>query len=70
MSAELAQDIHVSEEDRLRADIYNFLGLLLARPADQILLDQCSALSGDQGEFGQPHEWIGAGGESQQSQRC
>ena len=53
MSAELAQDIHVSEEDRLRADIYNFLGLLLARPADQILLDQCSALSGDQGEFGQ-----------------
>ena len=27
------------EEDRLRADFYNFLGLLLSAPPDQLLLD-------------------------------
>ncbi|MDG1936604.1 MAG: molecular chaperone TorD family protein [Paracoccaceae bacterium] len=53
MTAQLAPEIKVTQEDRLRADMYNFLGLLLARAPDQILLDQCSALSGDDSEFGQ-----------------
>ena len=30
------------EEDRLRADLYNFMGLILAGPPDQMLLDQCA----------------------------
>ena len=41
------------EEDRLRADLYNFMGLILSGPPDQILLDQCAALSGDDSELGQ-----------------
>lgn len=53
MNTQLAPEIKVPQEDQLRADMYNFLGLLLARAPDQILLDQCSMLSGDDGEFGQ-----------------
>ena len=45
--------IEVPEEDRLRADLYNFLGLILARPPDQTLLDQTAGLSGDATEMGQ-----------------
>ncbi len=45
------QDI-VSAEDRLRADLYNYLGLILARPPDEILLEQTAQLSGDETEFG------------------
>lgn len=48
--AEVAQ---VSEEDRLRADLYNFLGLILARPADQMLLDQTASLTGDDSPIGE-----------------
>ena len=36
-----------SEEDRLRADLYNYLGLVLARPMDRMILDQTAALTGD-----------------------
>jgi len=43
----------VTDEDRLRADLYNFLGLLLAGPPDQVLLDQTAGLSGDESELGQ-----------------
>ena len=43
----------VTDEDRLRADMYNFLGLLLAGPPDQMVLDQTAGLSGDDGELGQ-----------------
>ena len=32
-----AQATQVSAEDRLRADLYNYLGVMLARPADQML---------------------------------
>ncbi len=42
----------ISAEDRLRADLYNYLGVMLARPADQMLLDQTAALSGDDSELG------------------
>ncbi len=48
-----AESITVSTEDRLRADLYNFLGLVLSGPPDQLLLDQCAGLSGDDTELGQ-----------------
>ena len=43
----------VSEEDRLRADLYNFLGLILSAPPDEFLLAQTAGLSGDDTELGQ-----------------
>ena len=47
-----AEDIAIDAEDRLRADLYNFLGLMLSAPPDQLLLDQCAGLSGDDSELG------------------
>ncbi|MBO9452084.1 molecular chaperone TorD family protein [Tropicibacter sp. R16_0] len=46
-------DTTVTEEDRLRADFYNFLGLILAGPPDQMLLDQIAGLTGDNTDLGQ-----------------
>ncbi len=43
----------IAEEDQLRADLYDFLAALLARPADEDLLKQCAALSGDDSDLGQ-----------------
>ena len=43
----------IDEEDRLRADLYNFLGLLLSGPPDQAVLDQAAALTGDESPLGQ-----------------
>ncbi len=53
MTADNAQTIDISAEDRLRADFYNFLGLLLAGPPDQLLLDQMAGLGGDDSDLGQ-----------------
>ena len=53
MAAGDPQILDVSEEDRLRADFYNFLGLLLAAPPSQMLLDQIAGLSGDDSDLGQ-----------------
>jgi TorA maturation chaperone TorD len=36
----------------LRADLYNFIGLILSAPPDQLLLDQCINLSGDDSNLG------------------
>ncbi|WP_439650872.1 TorD/DmsD family molecular chaperone [Parasedimentitalea denitrificans] len=47
-----AQQVQVMEEDRLRADLYNFLGLLLSAPPEQMLLEQTAGLSGDEGDLG------------------
>lgn len=47
-----AQDITIGSEDRLRADLYNFIGLILSAPPDQLLLDQCIGLSGDDSYLG------------------
>ncbi len=41
------------EEDLLRAQIYDFLALLLAGPPDAALLEQTSALSGDDSPLGE-----------------
>jgi TorA maturation chaperone TorD len=43
----------IAEEDRLRADLYNFMGLLLAGPPDEMLLAQTAGLSGDDSDLGQ-----------------
>ncbi|TNF19656.1 MAG: molecular chaperone TorD [Rhodobacteraceae bacterium] len=42
----------IPEEDRLRADLYNFLGLILSAPPDEMLLAQTAGLSGDASELG------------------
>ncbi|WP_072776193.1 TorD/DmsD family molecular chaperone [Marivita hallyeonensis] len=42
----------VSDEDRLRADLYNFLGLILSAPPDELLLAQTAGLSGDETAIG------------------
>ncbi len=49
----LAIDSSVPEEERLRADLYDFLGALLAGPPDARLLKTCSGLTGDQTDLGQ-----------------
>nr|WP_238937140.1 molecular chaperone TorD family protein [Sulfitobacter geojensis] len=36
----------------MRADLYNFIGLMLSGPPGQMLLDQCAALSGDDSDLG------------------
>ncbi len=51
MTAALEQT--VTEEDRLRADLYNFLGLILSAPPDETLLLQTAGLAGDDSELGQ-----------------
>ncbi|MEP5632694.1 MAG: molecular chaperone TorD family protein [Tateyamaria sp.] len=43
----------ILEEDRLRADLYNYLGLMLVGPPDQMLLDQSAGLTGDGTDLGQ-----------------
>ena len=48
-----APDTQIADVDRARADLYNFLGLLLARPADEMTLAQTAGLSGDETELGQ-----------------
>jgi TorA maturation chaperone TorD len=45
--------VDIAEEDRLRADLYNYLGVMLAGPPDQLLLDQTAGLSGDDTALGQ-----------------
>ncbi len=47
------QPPQIAEEDRLRADLYNFLGLILARPADDMLITQSAGLSGDDSPLGE-----------------
>ncbi|SFS19965.1 TorD/DmsD family molecular chaperone [Yoonia litorea] len=46
-------DIALAPEDRQRADLYNFLGVLLASPPDELLLEQVKGLSGDQTPLGE-----------------
>lgn len=47
-----AEDIRVSEEDRLRADLYNFLGLLLSGPPSTETLSMTAGLTGDDTPLG------------------
>ena len=49
---EASPEARIAEEDRLRADMYDFLGALLAGPPDAALLGKSAALSGDDSEVG------------------
>ncbi len=48
-----APTINISEEDRLRADMYHFLGLLLAGPPGKDTLGKTAALTGDDSPMGE-----------------
>lgn len=47
------QQPDLTPEDRQRADLYNFLAVLLANPPDEILLAQVAGLEGDDTELGE-----------------
>jgi len=47
-----AEAIDIAPEDRQRADLYNFLGLLLSNPPDELLIAQVASLEGDDSELG------------------
>ncbi len=42
----------IAIEDRLRADLYNYLGVLLSAPPDEAVLAPTAALTGDDTELG------------------
>jgi len=48
-----ASEVEIRDEDKLRAQMYDFLGALLARPPSKDVLAQTAALSGDDGDLGQ-----------------
>ncbi|MGY9048915.1 hypothetical protein P775_24015 [Puniceibacterium antarcticum] len=52
MISPAAATIEITPEDRLRADLYNFMGVLLAGPADAGLLSQTAGLTGDETDLG------------------
>lgn len=49
----IAEAPTVSAEDRMRADLYNYLGLMLSGPPDELLLVQTADLQGDDSPLGQ-----------------
>ncbi|MGA1024866.1 MAG: TorD/DmsD family molecular chaperone [Lutimaribacter sp.] len=48
-----AEKFKIAEEDKLRADLYNFLGVILSGPPDEMLLGQTAGLQGDSTDLGQ-----------------
>ncbi len=49
----MMQTNDVAEEDKLRADLYDFLAALLSGPPSATLLQQAAGLTGDDSELGQ-----------------
>ena len=47
-----ASDVKIAEEDQLRADLYDYLGVLLSAPPSKALLKKTAALSGDETDLG------------------
>lgn len=47
-----ANSADLSEEDGLRADLYDMLGALLSRPPSRELLDRVTGLNGDESDLG------------------
>ena len=43
---------HIAEEDRMRADLYDFLGVLLSGPPDKALLQKTATLTGGDTDLG------------------
>jgi TorA maturation chaperone TorD len=52
MSA-VAREYIIDPEDQARSELYDFLGLVLSRPADADLLEQIAGLQGDDTPLGQ-----------------
>ncbi|MDU8912438.1 molecular chaperone TorD family protein [Aestuariicoccus sp. MJ-SS9] len=52
MSSAAAETTDIAPEDRLRADLYNYLGLMLSGPPDELLLSQTAGLTGDDTDLG------------------
>ncbi|GAA0775835.1 molecular chaperone TorD [Roseibium denhamense] len=52
MSAALKEYV-IDPEDRARADLYEFLGVLLVKPASSLLLGQVASLDGDETALGE-----------------
>lgn len=50
--ADAVRTEHIAEEDGLRADLYDMLGLLLARPPTRETIDRVAKLAGDETELG------------------
>ena len=50
--AEAATALNISEEDALRADLYDFLGALLAAPPSEDLLKKAAGLTGYETDIG------------------
>lgn len=48
-----AEKYQIAEEDRLRADLYNFMGVIMSNPPDDMLLAQTASLQGDDSDLGQ-----------------
>lgn len=48
-----AETYTIAEEDTLRADLYNFMGVILSGPPDDMLLGQTAGLQGDSTDLGQ-----------------
>jgi TorA maturation chaperone TorD len=53
MTASQTAAPQIAEEDRLRADLYDFLAALLSHPPSKDLLAQAAALQGDDSALGQ-----------------
>lgn len=53
MTATETQMPAISEEDSLRADLYDFLAALLSNPPSKEMLGQAAALQGDDSDLGQ-----------------
>ena len=47
-----ASDVKTAEEDQLRADLYDYLGVLLSAPPSKALLKKTAALTGDETDLG------------------
>jgi TorA maturation chaperone TorD len=50
--SDLAEMIEVTDEDALRAGLYDFLALLLSNPADAALIKRSKSLKGDETDLG------------------
>ncbi|MDN3720672.1 molecular chaperone TorD family protein [Roseibium salinum] len=48
----VAREFIINPEDQARSELYDFLGLVLARPADAALLGQIAGLRGDDTPLG------------------
>ena len=47
-----ASDVKIAEEDQLRGDLYDYLGVLLSAPPSKALLKKTAALTGDETDLG------------------